>query len=68
MCDPTRAKAFTQSWSLFCSLVFDPDLILGQIISTEWNAEVVVQEIGKTCDSDLYPVSHIGSLPFSSFQ
>ena len=41
---------------MFCSLVFDPDLILGQILSTEWIAEVVVQEVGKTCDRIFTPL------------
>ena len=49
MCDPTRAKAFTQFRSLFCSLVLDPELTLGQVISTDWIAELVAQHVGKTC-------------------
>ncbi len=35
MCDHTRAKGSTQFRSLFCSLVFDPALTLGQVTSTK---------------------------------
>jgi hypothetical protein len=56
MCDPTRAKVITQFRSLFCSLVFDPDLTLGQVTSTKWIADVVAQEVGKTCDRLFSPL------------
>ena len=56
MSDPTRAKPFTQFRSLFCSTVFDPDLILGQILSIKWIAEVVTQEVGETCDRIFEPL------------
>jgi hypothetical protein len=56
MCDPTRAKAFTQFRSLFCSLVLDPELTLGQVISTDWIAERVAQHVGKTCDRIFSPL------------
>ena len=49
MSDPTPAKVSTQFRSLFCSLVLDPELVVGQVLSTEWIAEVVAQEAGKTC-------------------
>jgi hypothetical protein len=56
MSDPTRAKPSTQFRSLFCSTVFDPNLIIGQILSTKWISEVVTQEVGKTCDRIFEPV------------
>jgi Transposase DDE domain len=56
MSDPTPTKSFTQFRSLFCSLVLDPDLILGQVRSTKWITEVVAQEIGKTCDRIFSPL------------
>jgi Transposase DDE domain len=56
MCDPTRAKVITQFRSLFCSLVFDPDLTLGQVTSTKWIADVVAQEVGKTCNRLFSPL------------
>ena len=56
MSDPTRAKPSTQFRSLFCSTVFDPDLILGQVLSTKWIAEVVIQEVGKTTDRIFEPL------------
>jgi Transposase DDE domain len=56
MCDPTRAKAFTQFRSLFCSLVLDPELTLGQVISTDWIAELVAQHVGKTCERIFSPL------------
>jgi hypothetical protein len=56
MSDPTPAQASTQFRSLFCSLVMDPELVLGQVLSTEWIAEVVAQEVGKTCDRIFTPL------------
>ena len=56
MSDPTPAKASTQFRSLFCSLVLDPELVLGKVLSTEWIAEVVAQEVGKTCDRIFTPL------------
>jgi hypothetical protein len=56
MCDPTRPKAYTQFRSLFCSFVLDPDLTLGQVISTDWIAELVAQHVGKTCDRIFTPL------------
>src|SRR5262249_4748083 len=56
MCDHTRAKGSTQFRSLFCSLVFDLELTLGQVTSTKWISEVVAQEIGKTCDRVFSPL------------
>jgi Transposase DDE domain len=56
MSDPTRAPAFTQFRSLFCSLVLDPELVLGRVLSAEWIAEVAVQEVGKTCDRIFTPL------------
>src|SRR5262245_49794083 len=56
MCDPTRAKIFTQFRSLFCSLVFDPDPTLGQVTSTKWIAEVVAQEVGRSYDRIFSPL------------
>src|SRR5262249_40456861 len=41
---------------LFCSLVFDLELTLGQVTSTKWIAEVVAQEVGKTCDRVFSPL------------
>ena len=41
---------------MFCSLVFDPELTLGQVTSTNWIAEVVAQEVGKTCDRIFSPL------------
>ena len=56
MCDHTRAKGSTQFRSLFGSLVFDPELTLGQVTSTKWIAEIVAQEVGKTCDRIFSPL------------
>ena len=56
MSDPTPARASTQFRSLFCSLVLDTELVLGQVLSTEWIAEVVAQEVGKTCDRIFTPL------------
>ena len=56
MSEHTSVKAFTQFRSLFCSLVFDPELTLGQVTSTKWIAEVVAQEVGKTCDRIFSPL------------
>jgi Transposase DDE domain len=56
MSEHTSLKAFTQFRSLFCSLVFDPELTLGQVTSTKWIAEVVAQEVGKTCDRIFSPL------------
>jgi hypothetical protein len=56
MSDHTSGKAFTQFRSLFCSLVFDPELTLGQVTSSKWIAEVVAQEVGKTCDRIFSPL------------
>src|SRR3954451_10714690 len=52
----TSVRTFTQFRSLFCSLVFDPELTLGQVTSTKWISEVVGQEIGKTCDRVFSPL------------
>jgi hypothetical protein len=41
---------------LFCSLVFDPELTLGQVTSCKWIAEVITQEAGKTCDRIFSPL------------
>jgi len=49
MRDHTFAKVSTQFRSLFCSLVFDPELTLGQVTSTEWIAEVV----GERCQNTM---------------
>ena len=56
MSDHTSRKAFTQFRSLFCSLVFDPELTLGQVTSSKWIAEIVAQEVGKTCDRIFSPL------------
>jgi hypothetical protein len=56
MSDPTRPKVFTQFRSLFCSMVLDPDLTLSQVISTDWIAELVTQQVGKTCDRIFTPL------------
>jgi hypothetical protein len=56
MPDPTRAGTSTQFRSLFSSLVLDPQLILGRVLSTAWIAEVVAQEVGKTCDRIFTPL------------
>ena len=56
MADHTFGKSFTQFRSLLCSLVFDPELTLGQITSSKWIAEVVAQEVGKTCDRIFSPL------------
>jgi hypothetical protein len=37
-------------------MVFDPQLTLGQVTSTKWIAEVVAQEVGKTCDRIFSPL------------
>jgi hypothetical protein len=56
MSDHTAGKAFTQFRSVFCSFVFDPELTLGQVTSCLWIAEVVAQEVGKTCDRIFSPL------------
>jgi hypothetical protein len=56
MSDHTSVRTFTQFRSLFCSLVFDPELSLGQVNSTKWISEVVAQEVGKTCDRVFSPL------------
>jgi hypothetical protein len=56
MSDHTAGKAFTQFRSVFCSLVFDPELTLGQVTSCQWIAKVVAQEVGKTCDRIFSPL------------
>ena len=56
MSDHTSVRTFTQFRSLFCSLVFDPELTLGQATSTKWISEVVAQEVGKTCDRVFNPL------------
>lgn len=56
MSDTNPIKPFAQFRSLFCSLVFDPELTLGQVLSIGWIAEVVAQEVGKTSDRIFSPV------------
>jgi len=56
MRDHTRAKGSTQFRSLFCSLVFDLEMTLGQVTSTKWIAEVVAQEVGKSCERIFSPL------------
>ena len=56
MSDHTSVRTFTQFRSLFCSLVFDPELTLGQVNSTSWISEIVAQEVGKTCDRVFSPL------------
>jgi hypothetical protein len=56
MSDPTTAATGTQFRCLFSSLVLDPRLILGQVLSTAWIAEVVAQEVGKTGDRIFTPL------------
>jgi hypothetical protein len=56
MSDHISGKAFTQFRSLFSSLVFDPELTLGQVTSSKWIAEVVAQDVGKTCDRIFSPL------------
>ena len=56
MSDLTRAKASTQFRSLFKSLVLDPELVLGEVLSTEWIAEVVAREVAKTRDRIFTPL------------
>jgi hypothetical protein len=56
MSDHTSGKAFTQFRSLFRSLVFDSDLTVGQVASCTWIAEIVAQEVGKTCDRIFSPL------------
>ena len=56
MSDPTPGKVSTQFRSLFRSLVLDPELVRGEVLSIEWIAEVVAQEVGKTCDRIFTPL------------
>ena len=56
MSEHTSVRTFTQFRSLFCSLVFDPELSLFQVNSTKWISEVVAQEVGKTCDRVFSPL------------
>src|SRR5215470_15848352 len=56
MLDATRATTGPQFRSLFRSLVLDPQLTLGQVLSTGWIAAVVAQEVGPTGDRIFTPL------------
>jgi hypothetical protein len=56
MLDPTRATTGPQFRSLFRSLVLDPELTLGHVLSTGWIAAVVAQEVGPTTDRIFTPL------------
>ena len=50
MSDPTPVGTPAQFGSLFGSLILDPELLLGHVLSAEHIAAVVAQEAGKTRD------------------
>ena len=56
MSDPTPAGTPAQFRSLFGSLVLDPALLLGHVLSAEHIATVVAQEAGKTRDRIFTPL------------
>ena len=56
MSDPNSPATRAQFRSLFGSLVLDPRLTLGRVLSTDWIAEVVAAEVGKTADRIFSPL------------
>jgi hypothetical protein len=56
MSDPKSGTTPAQSRRAFRSLVLDPGLLLGHVLSLEWFAQVVSQHCGKTVDSIYTPL------------
>lgn len=56
MSDPIPDGDAGQFRSLFRTLVLDPDLILGRILSLQSLAAVVAREVGSTCDRIFTPL------------
>src|SRR4051812_11329058 len=56
MSNPTPGGNPGQSRGLFRSLVLDPDLILGRVLSLESLAGIVAREVGPTCDRIFTPL------------
>ena len=56
MFDPNDPATRAQFRSLFGALVLDPRLALGRVLSTDWIAEVVAAEVGKTADRLFSPL------------
>jgi hypothetical protein len=56
MSDTIHESSAAQFASLFRSVAFDPKLSLGQVHSVDWIAQVVAQEVGKTCDRIFTPL------------
>lgn len=56
MFDPNDSETRAQFRSLFGALVLDPRLALGRVLSTDWIAEVVAVEVGRTADRLFSPL------------
>jgi hypothetical protein len=56
MPDTTRELSPAQFDSLLGSVALDPQLTLGQVLSPRWIAQVLAQEVGKTCDRIFTPL------------
>jgi hypothetical protein len=54
--DPNDTVTRAQFRSLFGAIVLDPRLALGRVLSTDWIAEVVAAEVGKTADRLFSPL------------
>jgi hypothetical protein len=55
--DPNSLATRAQFRSQFGLLVLDPRLALGRVLSTDWIAEVVAAEVGKTADRIFSPLA-----------
>jgi hypothetical protein len=56
MCDTTHGRSPAQFGSLLRCVAFDSKLSLGGVVSAEWIAEVVAQEVSKTYDRIFTPL------------
>ena len=63
MSEHTSVKAFTQFRSFFCSLVFDPELTLGQVTSDQVDCRGRCSGGWQDLRPNFQPTGHAGSLP-----
>lgn len=64
MSQPTTTQSITQFRSLFRSLVLDPALLYGQVLSAKIVAQVVHQEVGETDDRIYTPLVTLATFLF----
>jgi Transposase DDE domain len=63
MSDPIHGRPAAQFRSLFHPLVTDPGLLFHHILSVEYLARVVSQEVGQTCDRIYTPLVTLCTFP-----